>query len=167
MLFCGDHKNYFEAKEVFQEINQSNIENSSTMQQDKYFGCLKKKRKPVSENMLNKFGEGMKEMVSNMAVEIKKSKSIQPQMTANEIKARGVMKKMVTVLNLENNQVNGGSRGSNDNSTAELDENGKKKPRSGKELWAIARKLTYEKSLAIKRTSSMMHVVRAEKIRRQ
>lgn len=73
------------------------------------------------------------------------------------------MKRMVTVLNLDNYQ---GNDVVNDHSTAELDENGKKKPRSGKELWAIARKLTYEKNLSVKRTNSMMHVVRAEKLRR-
>ena len=73
---------------------------------------------------------------------------------------KSVMKKMVTVLNFENGA-------SNEDSTAEQDANGRKKPRSGKELWAIARKLTYEKTLATKRTNSMMQVVRAEKIRRQ
>jgi hypothetical protein len=95
--------------------------------------------------MLDKFGKEMKEMVTNVATELKKSKSVQPSMPIDQTTNKSVMKKMVTVMNLDNNQNNVAS---NDNSTAELIDFGQKKIRSGKELWAIARKLTYEKNLA-------------------
>ena len=96
--------------------------------------------------MLKKFGSEMKGMVNNVALELKKSKSVQPSMPLDHKLNKGVMQKMVTVLNLDSN--NNGI--SNENSTAELDENGRKKARSGKELWALARKLTYEKSVSKK-----------------